>query len=187
MKDFEQLWQEITERSNRWAIPVVQNKEELKYIFNLIQGCQSYLEVGTAEGNSLYVLSHALAEGATVNAVDYGEVHTEKPRNEIVLAIQTNLGIEATVYCGNSHDLKTISDAAYMDYEVVFIDAGHTYPDVIADAIAYGSLATKYIIFHDICLPEVNAAFEWYCKQRSECQNFKIINSETFGYGVIKV
>lgn len=196
-KTFHELWRDIEERSRRWAIPIVQDYKELEYVFNLIKNqpkyleCDTYLEVGTAEGNSLYVLSHALHNGpfSRIEFIDYGELHTAGARNEIL----DKLPIKAFGHLGNSHNVRIINSANQETHEglsyssCVMIDAGHTYEDVIADAIAYGHLATKYIFFHDVQLPLVKAAVEWYLKQNPQFKYHEFINSETYGYGIIEV
>lgn len=184
IKTFDELWRDLQERSRRLAIPIVQDYKELEYVFNLIKGCKSYLEIGTAEGNGLYVLSHALESDAKIRIVDYGEKHTKAPREEITRRLPYY-----DEYLGNSHNSQIIAEALALevDYEVVFIDAGHSYEDVIADSVVYGHLATKYIIFHDICLPPVKAAVEWYLKQNPQFKYHEFINSTTYGYGIIDV
>lgn len=185
MKTFDELWQDILERCDRFSFPLVQDKEELRFIFNLIQGCASYFEVGTAEGNSLYILAHALKEDSYIKVLDYGEPHTAAARDEAMKRIPHTRIKE--LY-GNSHDAKVIfMGQESIPVDVVFIDAGHSYEDVVADAIAYGHLATKFIIFHDIQLPPVKAAFEWYCAQNSQMKASTFINSPTFGYGILEV
>lgn len=181
-KSFDELWRFVCERSA--SFPVVQEYHELEHVFNLMKGCESYLEVGTAEGNSLYVLSHALKENAVITFIDLGENHTKEAREDAInLTHRFMTGI-----LGNSHSAKVLkSTLLKQEYEVVLIDAGHTYEDVIVDAVAYGSLANKYIIFHDVCLPDVARAFDWYCKQRPDCRAYKMINSETFGYGIVEI
>lgn len=189
--EFDTLWRFIVERSQ--GFPTVQEYHELEHVFNLMQGCESYLEVGTAEGNSLYVLAHALNKYPSITTVDFGEPHTKAAKDEIIKLL-FDQGIGVKEIAGNSHNAIAINGAVSADstgdiekFNVVLIDAGHAYEDVIADAVVYGWLATKYIFFHDVCLPEVNRAFEWYCKQRPECTAYKMINSTTFGYGVIKI
>jgi predicted O-methyltransferase YrrM len=173
LSKFSDLWKEICKRSA--CFPVVQEYSELEYVYNLIEGCESYLEVGTAEGNSLYVLSHALKKGAKIVFVDFGEQHTALPR-EWVLA-----QVKATPIYGNSHSPNVIHQAKGK-YDVVMIDAGHSYNDVKADAENYGCMATKYIIFHDINLPEVRKAFDEYAQGK---KSHTISNSPTFGYGIV--
>lgn len=201
MKTFDELWKDIEERSQRWAIPIVQDYKELEYIFNLMKGCESYLEIGTAEGNGLYVLAQAIKtsdrlfvkeddeissrHGVEVcEIIDFGELHTKAARDEVIAKLQ-EMDISINENYGNSHNTKICP--SYDEYDAVFIDAGHTYEDVIADAIAYGHLATKYIFFHDIQLPEVRKAFDWYCAQNPQFKRSEFINSTTYGYGILEV
>jgi len=191
LSEFDKLWSDIEERSRRWAIPIVQDKLELEHVFNLIKGCESYLEIGTAEGNGLYVLAHALAQYPNIAIVDFGEKHTADPRNEVIKRLFDN-GIGVREILGNSHTvvgkvIRAESDYELEKYDVVFIDAGHSYEDVIADATAYGHLATKFIIFHDIQLQPVHAAFDWYCKQNPQFKVSTFINSREYGYGIVEV
>ncbi len=188
---FDSLWRFIANRSQ--GFPTVQEYHELEHIFNLMQGCESYLEIGTAEGNSLYVLAHALPKNGVIFSIDYGESHTENAREEILsyLKKRGDLSDDRAIYSTacNSHGPIALNEIInqHLVFDCVLIDAGHDYEDVIADAAMYGSLARKYIFFHDVCLPETNRAFEWYCKQRPECTAYKMINSNTFGYGIIKI
>lgn len=81
---------------------------------------------------------------------------------------------------------NNIEFQAIKTYDAVLIDAGHDDFNVAIDAFLYGPLAQKYIFFHDIQIPDVNRAYEWYCRQRPECRNYRIVNSENYGYGVIE-
>jgi hypothetical protein len=180
--NFEDHWRHIVGRSQ--GFPTVQNREELEYVYNLIQGADSYLEVGTAEGNSLYVLSRALAPNAPIAYVDYGEKHTTPHRNQVVTDL-INRGHTVNEVLGDSNDPITAS-RAHGKYDVVMIDAGHIYDNVAKDASLYGPMAKKYILFHDIQLPEVNRAFVEYC-ERNGYKPRRVINSQTFGYGIIEL
>lgn len=183
MKEFPDLWREVVKRSA--VFPVVQDYNELEYVFNLIQGCESYLEVGTAEGNSLYVLAHALNLHAPITYVDYGEKHTTPHRNEIVRQL-TDKGHAIKEVLGDSNDPLT-AGRADGKYDVVLIDAGHSYDNVSKDALLYGPMAKKFILFHDIQLPEVLRAFEEYCALRPDCKVSRAINSVSFGYGLLEI
>ena len=46
---FSQYWDFIAKR----GVSTIQERSELEYLFNLMQGCESYLEIGSAEGNSM--------------------------------------------------------------------------------------------------------------------------------------
>lgn len=152
----------------------VQNREELEHVYNLTRECKTYLEVGTAEGNTLHVLGNNM----NVTFVDLCEPHTEKSRKEV----QKN----SSMVDGNSHDFNVIK-RVNGKYDFVLIDAGHKYTDVIADAYAYGLLATKYILFHDIRMLEVAAAFSWFVQNNNFKNYYKFVRSEGFGYGVIEL
>lgn len=180
---FEEHWDYIVKRSHEACMPVVQDKEELHYVYDLMKGCKSYLEVGTAEGNSLYVLAQALEKGANITYIDWAEKHTETNRNNILAKLGD---YKVTPVHANSNDVTT-RDIVNEDFDVVLIDAGHDSYNVAIDALFYGPLAKKYIVFHDIQLPEVEKAFNWYCRQRPECKAFRVVNSETFGYGILEV
>lgn len=177
MKSFDELWKFATRHG-----AIVQERSELEHVFNLIKDCESYLEVGTAEGNSMYVLSHALKEYALITYVDLAEPHTLAQREEVMTQIHNPI----MEIHGDSHDLKCINLAqSKAPYDVVFIDAGHTYEDVILDAVIYGQMAKKYIIFHDVQLTSVNKAFEHYVKATHAKSVTKFVNSEHYGYGII--
>lgn len=174
----------IVKRCDELSFPLVQDKQELDFIFNLIQGCETYLEVGTAEGNSMFVLAHALKQNAHISYVDWDEERI-RPKREMIEDTLTKQGYHITGIHGNSHDPETIMKANGR-YEVVLIDAGHAYDDAIQDARNYGKMATKYLIFHDVNLPEVKSAFQEY-QLETGYKSYIISNSESFGYGIMEV
>lgn len=178
--DFQTIWKSILKR----GCTIVQEYNELEFVFNLIQGCESYLEVGSAEGNSMYMLAQALKSNAKITYIDWDENHTRPYREEIILEL-TKQGFFITPIHGNTHDSEVVMKANGR-YEVVFIDAGHKFEDVIEDARNYGKMATKFIIFHDIMLPEVEEAFALYQKETGH-RSYKIINSESFGYAIMEI
>lgn len=198
INNFEDNWNFIVNRSKDACMPVVQDKEELRYVSNLLAGCTSYLEVGTAEGNSLYVLAKSMPPGSFVCFVDLGEKHTLNKR-EFILNLLNKDGYDPKGVLGDStlkstHDRVTsklaslIDEGNYGTVDAILIDGGHDYTTVLSDAIMYGNLSTKYIIFHDIQLPEVNAAYEWYkSKNHPDKKSYRVVNSETYGYGIIEL
>lgn len=182
MKDFDTLWREVMKRN----IVTVQEYHELEHVFNLLKDCESYLEVGTAEGNSLFVLGRALKDGANITCIDYGEKHTARARDEVIYQL-TDEGHKVTAIYGDSNDFTTYKNVQDKKFDAVFIDAGHTDFNVAIDALFYGPLATRYIIFHDIMLQDVGKVFEWYCRQFPQRKHYRIVNSESYGMGVIVV
>lgn len=166
-------------RSQR-GIMTVQEKYELGHIFALASQCENYLEIGTAEGNSLYVMGH-LARYCT--SIDIREQHTAEALKEVL----DNLTCKVTLIDGNSHDPEVINRVKNRSFDCVMIDAGHTYEDVIQDAENYAPLAKQYVFFHDIQLPEVSRAVEEYVeKHRLKGRYRTFINSDSFGYGIIE-
>lgn len=189
MKTFDQLWRDVQARCQKYAIPLVQNKEELEHVFNLISNCESYLEVGTAEGNSLYVLARALKPRAKVAIIDYGEKHTEIPRNEVIEGLRSE-DIEVKEIYGDSTTKETVSRAGHVWEhfypDAVMIDAGHDGESVMSDAISYATRARKYVFFHDITMPGVAKAFAWYSQHHEQLfKASKFVNSDNFGYGIL--
>lgn len=180
MKTFDDLWRFIVIR----GCVTVQEYNELEHVFNLMQGCGSYLEIGTAEGNSLYVLAHALKPGARITYVDWDETHTRAPREEILMLLRAEGYVIEGIHANTLHR-EAIEAAARQRYDVVLIDAGHSYDETLADGRNYARLADKYVFFHDVMLPEVDAAFMQILKEFGG--GYKFINSETFGYGILEV
>jgi hypothetical protein len=180
--NFESVWRYISTRNSQ----LVQERCELEPIFDLAKDCSSYLEVGTAEGNTLFAMSKALRPFSTIAYVDLCEPKTEKYRNEVIDIIKHDKHSLHEI-SGNSHDRDVIREASYFaPYDMVFIDAGHLYEDALADAFAYGQLARKYIVFHDICMPEVSKAFDMFVEmQKHVSKSYKF--GSVFGYGVIKL
>lgn len=181
---FDGLWNFIVKRSADACMPVVQDRAELEYVFNLLRNCNSYLEVGTAEGNSLYVLANALPKNSEITYIDWAEPHTKEKRDFILERLED---YKVTPVHADSNDYSTFRQVADKRFDAVLIDAGHDDFNVAIDALFYGPLARKYIIFHDIQLSDVSRAFEWYCRQRPECKYTRIVNSDHFGYGVIEL
>ncbi len=176
---FEELWNFVSKNSKVLA----QNKREMEHIYNLIIGSKSYLEIGTAEGNSLYVFGNALEKGSPIFYVDTAEIHTQ-PYREFKIANMPDYKI--TGFHGNSHHKDIIEKVKERRYDCVFIDAGHTYDDVLQDARNYAPLADKYIFFHDVQLGPVMGAYKMW-QLESGTKGYEIINSDNYGYGVIKI
>lgn len=168
--EFDDLWK-FTNRHGQ----IQQDYTELKHIYELIKGCESYLEIGTAEGGSICVLGKGKKQ---IAYVDYDENHTRSQRMEAL----GSLGTPYQAFHGNSHDPEIISKIT-SKYDVVLIDAGHSYEDAKQDAENYGKLATKFIIFHDVQLPAVKRAFDEYTAKFKDVRTF--INSTNFGYGIV--
>src|SRR5574343_1353649 len=138
---FEDLWRKINKRPGG----IVQEYNELEYVFNKMRDCNSYLEVGSAEGKSLYVLAHANPSMEITN-IDLGEKHTTPLRNENLAELPNNI----TPILGKSNTIYSWEKVKDKKFDAVLIDAGHDLFSVLVDACLYAPLATKYVFFHDI-------------------------------------
>lgn len=176
--EFEERWNWIVNRASG-ENKIVQERHEINHIYDIMQGCVSYLEIGTAEGDSLYVLGHKIN---TIHYVDYGEEHTKEKREDVLKHLN-NPYIFGHIGDSTSHE---IASSVVGRFDCVLIDGGHDFATVLSDAIVYGPKATKYIFFHDIQLPEVRKAVEWFVKHWKPGEYSTFINSPSYGYGVVK-
>lgn len=191
-KSFQELWKFINARG---SVITVQEEHELHHVFDLMRGCdcQSYLEVGAAEGNSLYVLGHAVREATTercISYIDYGEKHTEASRSEAL----AKMGKPCWPFFGDSTNPRTFFDRSFHrfdppkpTYDCILIDGGHDFATVLSDSILYAPLANRYVFWHDIQLPEVRKAYEWFKARWNLGEYSEFIHSDTFGYGICKI
>lgn len=185
MNEFKEHWHFITNR--RGDISSTQSGEEMGQIFNMIRSCESYLEVGTAEGDSLYVFSLALSgRKPIVTYVDIAEKHTEPYRKEVIDILKLK-GFTVRGVHGYSQKHEIAKEAAILaPFDAVFIDGDHSEVGVLCDAMTYGPLARKYLIFHDIALEPVGKVFDWYCRMQGYKNVRKVMDIGTkLGYGVI--
>lgn len=183
-KPFSDCWNYIVERSKAGPFPVVQDRSEMEHVYTLLQGCESYLEVGSAEGNSLYVFANAMRPGSRITYIDWDEKHTRPHRERAIKELESN-GYKITGVRSNSNDFRAALSLKDKEFDCVLIDAGHKGFNVAIDAMFYAPLATKYIVFHDIRLPDVEEVFAWYSSQRPDCKAYRFFNSDTYGYGVM--
>lgn len=181
MSEFDDLWKFI---NNRGSVITVQEYSELRHVYDLMKDCKcdSYLEIGSAEGNSLYVLGHVVER--YIDYVDFGEAHTDEHRNICVEELK-KLGKSITGYLGDSTNANTLPNKK--KYDCVLIDGGHDYETVLSDCMMYAGLATKYVFFHDVQLASVMDAIEFYLKRWNIGKYRTFINSEAFGYGIVEV
>jgi Methyltransferase domain len=175
MTEFDKAWKWARNRGT-----FQQEYSELKHVFDLMKACncKSYLEVGCAEGNSLYILSHASDHS---EYIDIDEDHTRKQREEAI----AELGRPVGKYHGDSANPST--HPRNRKYDCVLIDGGHDYTTVLSDSAFYGTLATKYIFWHDVQLPEVKRAVDYFVASRKLGKYTQFINSSTFGYGIMEL
>lgn len=182
MKSFDDLWADILKRCDDMSFPLVQEKSELLHVYELMEGCKTYLEVGSAEGNSLHVLGYVVSD--YIDYIDLGEEHT-KDKRQLVVDELVNLGKRVTGYIGDSTNKSTLPNKK--KYDCILIDGGHDYDTVLSDCMMYAELATKYVFFHDVQLLPVSEAIEFYLKRWPIGKYRTFINSDSFGFGILEI
>lgn len=180
---FNNLWKFATRNGS-----IVQEKNELEHVYNLMNGCdcESYLEIGTAEGNSLYVLGSAVKENGTIHYVDLMEEHTKAERIESVTRLLHECPtLFINGFSGDS-TYPTIHPR-HRDYDCILIDGGHDFATVLSDSILYAPLATKYVFWHDMQLPAVREAVMWFVRRWGLGKFTTFINSDSYGFGIMEI
>lgn len=175
MSEFNERWD--------WALTrgtFQQESTELNHVYDLMKACdcKSYLEIGTAEGNSLYILGGAVK--GSINFIDYGEEHTKRARAEALVKLDK---MYTPFYCDSTKPNMLMKGS----YDCILIDGGHDFATVLSDSINYAPLAQKFVFWHDIQLPEVKAAVEWFCHRWNLGKYSTFINSKNYGYGIVEI
>lgn len=180
MSEFEERWKWLTKRAGG-ETNLVQERNELKHIYDLMKACEckTYLEIGSAEGSTLHVLG-SIPE--YVDYIDFCEPHTETLRKEVV-----GQNRKFNCYAGDSTKSSTYGIRNISKRDCVLIDGGHDFVTVLSDSIMYAPLATKYVFWHDIQLPEVRKAVEWFVPRWNLGKFSTFINSANYGYGILEI
>jgi len=168
---FEALWDDYQALCKKAQSPLVQDPDELRYLSTLAQKKDTYLEVGTSFGGTLWVVGHYLNPGARVVGIDLPKVEPNKAeRNErlrqcvdLVCRELQRRGINVSMLWTDSHAESTVNAVRYINgrYDLAFIDGDHTYHGVKQDLENYGKMS-DVMVAHDLCLPDVNQAFQEY-------------------------
>lgn len=126
-----------------------QNSDEMAPFIHAImesgEPTSIYLELGAAAGGSAYIINHFL-KPTKIILVDDG-MHPRAWMRKTILA-----GIDYTTITGLSHNEDVVlKSQGYAPYDVIFIDADHSYPSVKADILLYLPMLRVggFMIMHD--------------------------------------
>jgi len=144
-------------------VPIGQDHQEFAQLLDLYNERQPrrVLEIGSWHGGTLYHWLTNASPGAVVVAVDDQHTNASQYRSWVPP------DVELVTIQGDSHHPNTIHDVRqHGPYDWIFIDAGHTYADVLADWRTYRESATPHavIAFHDITPtsdPDIDVAALW--------------------------
>lgn len=133
-----------------------QHKDELDQFVTLLKRLapRSYLEVGARHGRMVRYLVARVPSIERISVVDLPGARWGRENSALELVDNLNAtGKPWVFHNGNSTDPEIIQQVAARRYDVIFIDADHTYEGVLQDWSNYGPLADMAVGFHDINHP----------------------------------
>lgn len=127
------------------------------------------LEIGSAEGGTLFQWMKHIQRGGTVTAIDlpgsiFGKRGTERYAVDWPRWAE-KFGVEMAYILGDSRSAASIDFAKQRGpYDFIFIDGDHRYTGVLADWLNYAGMARDggVVVFHDILPhPEMPSVEVW--------------------------
>ena len=158
------------------TIPGWMTTRELNWLFNEAKKYQSIAEIGSWKGKSTHALCSGIDPKGSVWAIDHFEGSSEERESYHAEAVDSDSVFEEflsnmdrfnniTVIRRDSLDAAKRMYQGDRSFDMVFIDADHTYEGVRNDLKAWDHLATKVISGHDYTnFPEVHRAVNDYFK-----------------------
>ncbi|MFX1328520.1 MAG: class I SAM-dependent methyltransferase [Promethearchaeota archaeon] len=181
----------------------MQNRFEVTEFLNYIIRIKpkSILEIGTARGGTLFLLTRFSSTDANIISLDLpGGIHGGGyPRFRIpFFKTFVSKNQKLKLIRDNSHDTSTLKKIKKIlkdhKLDLLFIDGDHTYEGVKKDFEMYAPLVKKngIIAFHDIVVhaPEINCYVDKFWNEIKKNFNFREIYKEgdprSLGIGIIK-
>jgi Methyltransferase domain len=134
----------------------LQYPDEINEFVKLVRGerCNSYLEIGSKFGGSLWRVGQVLEPNSRIVAVDLpgGTIkwHKSEPSLKACADRLRSMGHRVTLIWGNSADDKVIEQVkALAPFDLTLIDGDHRAAGLSLDWHNYGAMA-KIVAFHDI-------------------------------------
>ena len=175
------------------GLPAVQVESELTAFLEFIKlrGVKSYLEVGVGRGDTFHEIVCTMPEGSLAVVVDLPAskwgFKDSKPYLEEAVADLKKRGYDVRVFLGKSGDSKIIkSVAALAPFDLIFIDADHTYKGVKEDFKNYSPFS-KTIALHDVAEKSHNCeVYKFWEETTPREKTQQIVEREgSYGIGII--
>ena len=188
-----------------WSISPLQIRAEIETLLTKLaeRNIRVMLEIGTAQGGTLYLFTRILNSDAEIISFDLPEgdfVGSYPSYKKAFYASFARGNQRIFLVKANSHEessleaVKSILKGKKLDF--LFIDGDHTYEGVQADFKMYGPLVRKggLIAFHDICQSRrtghgnSGAVFKFWNETRKMYPNEEIISNpgqDGCGIGII--
>lgn len=140
---------------------------ELRILQGLAKGAADFIEIGSWKGRSTKTILESCP--GTVTAIDHfrgsdGEEaeHAEAKKGDIYDQFIRNVGHFPNLKVIKSSSVQAAADNPDLTADVIFIDGGHRYEDVVSDIKAWLPRAKKIICGHDYSnvWPEVKRAVD---------------------------
>ena len=143
-------------------------QEELSWLYSTAGGMRDIVEVGCWLGRSTHALLSGCPQGR-IFAIDHWRGSRAERTTTHRAALERDLHAEFCANVGYFPNLTVIKlpsiEAAacfppWRRFDMVFLDAGHTYTEVSQDLATWFPRTRRLIAVHDYCdeLPEVRAA-----------------------------
>jgi predicted O-methyltransferase YrrM len=142
------------------SLNVWQTRFELEWLLTVFKAFapRNVLELGSADGGTLWAWSHNCEPGTRITSVDW--YHPEYVDNRALYPAWAEEGrCEIAVVAGDTREPATLEAvAARAPFDWLFIDAGHAWNEVHNDWVKFGPLVRRgAVVFHDIAPnPEPN-------------------------------
>ena len=153
-------------RLTKMGIRLPQNDKEFFWLCSIFDDMhvKKYLEIGSREGGSLFVIAGMLEAGAHVVAVDlpgaqWGRRGSQNYLNEVTKLIRRE-GLSVDILLGDSHSETTHQRvrglADEQAFDALFIDGDHSYEGVSRDWEMYSPFVRPggVVAFHDLIISD---------------------------------